>query len=138
MKSGQSDSKVIIPTLSRTTTGKSASIYFFKDNNENTRPMCEICSKLIINTQNRFQWYPVVFIFNFEQISHIILAFPLLTLKKCILLHLRPILLSYSNQSTNWFLNHGNINFTWVKRYKEHFRTPYTKNTYYPSYSLIK
>ena len=43
--------------------------------------MYEICSKL--KTTERHHWRrSVVFIVNFEQISHIILVFPLLTLNK--------------------------------------------------------
>ena len=45
--------------------------------------MCEICSKLTIETLERRQLRRSgVFIVNFEQISHIILAYPLLTLNK--------------------------------------------------------
>ena len=33
-----------------------AGIYLFKINNENTRTMCEICSKLTIKTPERRQW----------------------------------------------------------------------------------
>ena len=46
----------------------------FKVNNRNTRTRGEICSKLTIN----------IFIANFEQISHLVLVFLLLTLiSKC-------------------------------------------------------
>ena len=44
---------------------KSAGNYMFKVNNRNTRARCEI-----------------VFIVNFEHISHLVLVFPLLTLRK--------------------------------------------------------
>ena len=48
--------------------------------------MCEICSKLTIKTLERHHWRcSDLFIVNFEQISHIILVFPLLTLDKKIL-----------------------------------------------------
>ena len=57
-----------------------ASIYLFKVNNENTKTMREICSKLTINTSVRRGF--AVFIVNFEQVSHIVLVFPLLNLKK--------------------------------------------------------
>ena len=40
--------------------------------------MCEICLKLTIKTPERRG----VFMFNFEQISHIVLVFSLLTLNK--------------------------------------------------------
>ena len=41
----------------------------FKVNNKNTRTRCEICSKLL-------------FIVNFEHISHFVLVFLMLTLSK--------------------------------------------------------
>ena len=45
--------------------------------------MCKICSKLTIKSPERRNWgRSCIFIINFEQISHIVLAFPLLTLKK--------------------------------------------------------
>ena len=34
-----------------------ASIYLLKLNNKNTRPKCEICSKLTIKTPERNHWY---------------------------------------------------------------------------------
>ena len=44
---------------------------------------CEICSKLIIKTPERRQWRRSdVFIVNFENISHLLLVFPLLTLSR--------------------------------------------------------
>ena len=81
-------------------------IYMFKVNNRNTRTRCEICSKLALKTPERCRhllaqskhwkyendvWYLFkvnnkytktsltsgVFIVNFEQISHIMLVFPL-------------------------------------------------------------
>ena len=53
----------------------------FKVNNRNTRIRCEICSELTIKTPERRQWRrPGVFIVNFEHISHVVLAFLLLTL----------------------------------------------------------
>ena len=48
--------------------------YLFKASNGNTRTMCEIYSKLTINNGAS--------IVNFEDISHIDLVFPLLTLNK--------------------------------------------------------
>ena len=45
--------------------------------------MCEICSKLTIKTPEQRQWRRSgAFIVNFEQISHIVLIFPLLTLNE--------------------------------------------------------
>ena len=58
-------------------------IYLFEVNNGNTRAMCEISSKLTIKTPEQHLWRRLcVFIINFEQISHIVLVFPLLTLNK--------------------------------------------------------
>ena len=43
--------------------------------------MCEICSKLTVKTPEQCHWRRSgVFIANFEQISHIALVFPILTL----------------------------------------------------------
>ena len=58
-------------------------IYLVKVNIGNTRRMCEICSELTIKTPEQLQWRRSgVFIVNFEQISHIALVPPLLTLYK--------------------------------------------------------
>ena len=75
-------------------------MYLFRVNNGNTRTICEICSNLTINTLSLllilkkfytlfhcFRCWPHwrrsgVFIVNFEQISHISLVFPLLTLNR--------------------------------------------------------
>ena len=51
-------------------------IYLLKVNNRNTRTRSEICSKLTIKTPKRRQWIIV----NFENISHLVLVFLLLTL----------------------------------------------------------
>ena len=60
-----------------------ASIYLFKVNYENTIPICEICSKLAIRTSEWYHWQRSgLFFVNFEQISHIVLVFPLVTLNK--------------------------------------------------------
>ena len=45
-----------------------AKSYLLKVNNKNNRKKCEICSKLIIKTPERRS---VVFIINFEHISHL-------------------------------------------------------------------
>ena len=61
----------------------SSSIYLLKFNNRNTRTLCKICSKLTIKTPKRHHWCRSgVFIVNFEYISHVVLVFRLLTLKK--------------------------------------------------------
>ena len=58
-----------------------ACIYLLKDNNGNTRTRCELCSKLTIKTPERRQWRRSgFFIVNFEDTSHLLLVFHLLTL----------------------------------------------------------
>ena len=58
-------------------------IYLFKFRYENNRTMCEICSKLTINTPEPCQWqHSSIFIVNFIQISHILLVFPSLSLNR--------------------------------------------------------
>ena len=54
-------------------------ICLFKVNNGNIRAMCEICSRLTINTPEQRL---CVFIINFEKISHIVPVFQWLTLNK--------------------------------------------------------
>ena len=57
--------------------------YVFKVNNRNARTRCEICSKLTIKTPQRRGWRRCgVFIVNFEQISHLVVVFILLTLSR--------------------------------------------------------
>ena len=58
-------------------------IYMFKVNNRNTRTKCEIYSKLTIKTPERSHWRRSgVSIVNFEDILHLVLVFPLLTLSR--------------------------------------------------------
>ena len=58
-----------------------ASMYLLKVNNGNTTILCDIRSKLTMETQGRRHWHTSgVCIVNFEQISDIVLKFPLLTL----------------------------------------------------------
>ena len=60
-----------------------AGIYLLKIINTNTRARCKICSKLTIKTPERQHWCrSVVFIVNFEHISHLVLAFLLLRGKR--------------------------------------------------------
>ena len=60
-----------------------SNIYLLKVNSRNTRFRCKICSKLTIKTPERGQWCSSgVFIVNFEHISHLFLAFLLLTFDK--------------------------------------------------------
>ena len=61
-----------------------AGIYLFQVNNGDTR-ICEICSKLAMKTSERRHLHSFgVLIVNFEQNSHIVLLFLLLTLNKLI------------------------------------------------------
>ena len=55
-----------------------ADIYLLKVNNQNSKIICEICSKLTMNTYERPQW-PLsgVFTFNIEQIGVSIVDFEL-------------------------------------------------------------
>ena len=58
-----------------------AGTYLLKVNNKNTRASCEICSKLTMETLERRHWHHSgIFIVKFEQISHLVLVFLLLTL----------------------------------------------------------
>ena len=57
--------------------------YMFKVNDRNTKTRCEICSKLTIKIPERRHWRrSVIFIINFEYISHLVLVFLLLTLSR--------------------------------------------------------
>ena len=57
--------------------------YIFKVNNENAKTTCEICSKLKMKIPERRQsCRSGVFIVNFEQILHVVLLCPLLTLNR--------------------------------------------------------
>ena len=61
----------------------SAGNYIFKVNNRSTRTRCEICSKLTKKTLERCYWHCfVVFIVNFEHISHLVLVFLSLALRR--------------------------------------------------------
>ena len=60
-----------------------AYIYLFKINYENTKTMCGICSKLAIKKLGWRHWRrSYVFIIIFEQISHNVMVFLLLSLNK--------------------------------------------------------
>ena len=54
-------------------------IYLLKVKNWNSIAMCDICLKSTIKTPERRSGVVIV---NFEQISHIVLVFPLLALSK--------------------------------------------------------
>ena len=57
-------------------------IYLLRVSTENTRVICKICSKLTIKIPGRSQWRHFEIInAKFQQISYIILVFPLLDLK---------------------------------------------------------
>ena len=59
-------------------------IHLFKASNGNTIKMCESCSKLTITTPEwrRMTYFWRLFYMNFQQILHIVLVCPLLTLNK--------------------------------------------------------
>ena len=59
-----------------------AGIYLFKVNNRNTRTRSETCSKLTIKKTLEWCRRSGAFFVNFEHISHLVLMFLLLTLKK--------------------------------------------------------
>ena len=60
-----------------------AGIYLFKVDNENTKTMSEICTKLATKIPEwRHRWPSSVFIINSEQTSHIFMLFLLLTFTK--------------------------------------------------------
>ena len=60
-----------------------AGIYLFKINNANIRTVSEICTKLPVTKPEWRHWSRSgIFIVNFEEISLIVLMFPLLTLNK--------------------------------------------------------
>ena len=70
-----------IGTLARN--GFPAGNYMFKVNNRNTRTRWEICSKLTAKISERRYWRRSgIIIVNFEQISDLVLVFPLLTLSR--------------------------------------------------------
>ena len=76
-----SSSKITIKINSHATL--STGIYLLKVNNKNTSTRCEICSKLAINTTKRRHWRRSgVFFVIFENISHLVLVFLLLTLSR--------------------------------------------------------
>ena len=57
--------------------------HMFKVNNRNTRTKYKICSKLTIKIAERRHWRrSSIFIVNFEHISHLVLVFLLLTLRR--------------------------------------------------------
>ena len=60
--------------------------YLFKTNNGNTKNdigKCKMCLKLTVRIPERPQWHCAgVFIVDYQQISHIHLVFPLVTLNK--------------------------------------------------------
>ena len=78
--SNREDGLMVLPTALRKS-WISNDIYLLKVSNRNTRTKCEICSRLTIKTPERLCWRPsAVFIANFENISHLVLVLPLLTL----------------------------------------------------------
>ena len=73
----------ILNSINSNSTNLPANICLFKVNNKNTRKRCEICSKLIIKTEEWRQWHHSdIIIVNFEHIPHFPIMFLLLTLNK--------------------------------------------------------
>ena len=69
---------------------KSATIYLFKDNNENTTTICEICSKLTINTpRQRHKDTGVTSSTSFWYLHDVVLMSLLLTLNRFYILFWR-------------------------------------------------
>ena len=62
--------------ITATTPRFPAGNHTLKVNNRNARARCEICSKLLVKTPGG------VFIVNFEYVSHLVVVFLLLTLRK--------------------------------------------------------
>ena len=61
----------------------SAGNYMFKVNYKNTRTRWKICSKLTIKTPEQRHWYRFgVFIVNIKQISHLVLVYLMLILRR--------------------------------------------------------
>ena len=72
---------IITSKLDKRMDQDTACIYLLQVNNKNTRTRCETCSKLKIKTPERRQKRRSgVFIVDFEDISHVVLEFLLLTL----------------------------------------------------------
>ena len=68
-----------------------------KVSHRNTRRRWETCLKLIIKTPGRHNWpRSVVFIVNFEHISHLFLAFLLLTLNREMFYRVDTVLLCWN------------------------------------------
>ena len=73
----------ILNSINSNSTNLPANICLFKVNNKNTRKRCEICSKLIIKTEEWRQWHHSdIIIVNFEHIPHFPIMFLLLTSNK--------------------------------------------------------
>ena len=100
----------------------SACIYLLKVNNRNART---ICSKLTIKTLERWHWSrSSVFIANFEHVSHIVLAFLLLTLNMKYLagnhfckIVVRDLLLLHEKSQNSWCIAQR-VNWFSVKLFK--------------------
>ena len=75
--------KLIMPFLK---SENPSGIYLFKANNWDTGKMCEISSMLIMTPKQHHS----IFFVNFEQISHIDIVFPMLTLN-----NYKPVLNDY-------------------------------------------
>ena len=86
--------------------------YLCKVNNGSTKAIYEICSKLTIKTLERRQWDRLgVFIVNIEQIPHIVIVLPLLTLNK----QMPPRLSNYISKFKQRFRSYILVSF-YIKR----------------------
>ena len=113
----------------------SARIYCFKVNNGKIKTMCKIFSKLTIKIPDQCQWHhSCVFILNFEQISHIVPVFQLLTSNKGMPDGLRLVLhvlyiTAKSNMSFEYLLGAvclthiiaNSLEKEWFKNYRQIF-----------------
>ena len=87
-----------------------AGIYLSKVNNRNTGAMCDICSKLLTKTPEWRQWRRSdVFIVRFEQISDVVLGFPLLILNKWMPAEIVPALKVFEIFQVEGYLENGII-----------------------------
>ena len=75
--------KVVSVSVTLSVNFSPAGIYLLKNNNKNTRTICEICLKLTIKTPEwRICRCSGAFTVNFEQISYIVVVILLLNLNK--------------------------------------------------------
>ena len=71
---------MLLPRKKYMPNGISSRIYLFRENNRNTRAMCEICLKLTIKSPERHQWHVVVSLLLTLNSVYFFLVFSLLTM----------------------------------------------------------